>query len=105
MVSENQLQEVIDSYQTESEIVRTEVHREEGLDFLFPRLSRAALNQLTEGPATVSRYAIWADTVGNNIIAALHATDDRERRRLLIRAVNSLSAFSELQSLFDPDQR
>ena len=38
---------------------------------LQPRLERAAMNQLTDGDATLSRYAIWAETVRGIVLDAL----------------------------------
>jgi hypothetical protein len=51
-----------------------------------------------------SRYGIWANTVRDNIRQVDIEIDNgnmREARRLLYRAANSLSAFSELQANFD----
>jgi hypothetical protein len=65
---------------------------------------RAALNQAEEGEATVSRYGIWANTVRDNIRESIEEIDKGnidEAKRLLKRAANSLSAFSEIQALFD----
>ena len=76
-----------------------------GVDPLWPRLKRAALNQESQGPAMVSRYAIWANTVRDNIIEGLQNAergDLESAKYFLIRAANSLSAFSELQAQFDP---
>ncbi len=103
MITEDQLAVTLATYDRDSDIVTTERHHECGIDPLMPRLMRAALNQMSDGPAMVSRYAIWAETVRDNIIAALNVDDQGERRRLLIRSANSLSAFAEVQSLFDPD--
>lgn len=76
-----------------------------GLDPLWPRFERAVMNQAEGEEATLSRYAIWANTVRDNIIEAIVLMDkgsDAETKALLIRAANSLSAFSEIQSYFDP---
>ena len=56
------------------------------------------------GEAVFSRYAIWANTVRDHIAEALEIldTDRAEAERLLRHAQNSLSAFSEIQSRFDP---
>ena len=73
--------------------------------YLFPRLMRAALNQCCDGDATVSRYAIWADTVGDHISDAICLIENGEKedgKRLLIAAYNSLGAFSEIQKQLDP---
>ncbi len=71
-----------------------------GTDPLWPRFERSALNQISDGTATLSRYAIWANTVRNNLLMALDAMargDDVPARRHLIRSANSLAAFCELQ--------
>jgi hypothetical protein len=103
MVSEIEINAVVNFHNSDTGIVQTNRYRERGVDPLFPRLSRAALNQISHGPAMVSRYATWAETVRDNIIAALDESDLEQRRLLLTRAANSLSAFAEIQSLFDPD--
>lgn len=73
--------------------------------YLFPRLKRAALNQCCDGDATLSRYAIWADTVGDHISDAMRLIEKGETEdgyRLLIAAYNSLGAFSKIQMQLDP---
>jgi len=72
---------------------------------LAGRLERAVLNQAESGAATVSRYAIWAETVRGLICGALteleeHPGMERSKHRL-IQAANSLAAFSEIQARFD----
>jgi hypothetical protein len=67
------------------------------------RLERAAINQIEEGIATFSRYAIWAETVRGILLSAEadiaegHLTDDTLRK--LRRCINALSAFSEIQRI------
>ena len=76
-----------------------------GIDPLWGRFARAATNQIESGEATLSRYAIWANTTRDNIVQALtllEAGDVEEARCLMIRAANSLSAFSDVQAYFDP---
>lgn len=74
----------------QSEVVVTErAFGDGGTEMLFPRLRRAALNQATDGSATVSRYGIWGMTVRDHIAAALECLekgDAREGRRLLTLA-------------------
>ncbi len=75
-----------------------------GLEPLFPRLIRASGDQLGNEHATMSRYGIWANTVRDNIRHAydLIGDDNQEEAKIfLIRAINSLSAFSEIQALQD----
>lgn len=78
-----------------------------GCDPLWPRFERAAVNQYEEGQAVISRYAIWANTVRDNILegmASLDKGDTSQAHAQLTRAVNSLSAFSELQSLLGTEK-
>lgn len=98
------IQKIIERF-TQNQLVVSHAYGDGGLDPLWPRFERAASNQLSGGDATLSRYAIWANTVRDNIIEALNKleaghTDDTQR--LLIRAANSLSAFAEVQAYLDP---
>ena len=71
----------------------------------FARLRRAALNQISSGDAVFSRYAIWANTLRDNVRQAMDLQEQgryNEAKRLLIRTVNSLSAFAEIQVVCDP---
>ena len=102
-MTEQDINDILERYQVNS-LQLSKAYPDGGTDPLWPRMQRAALNQLDAGDATLSRYAIWANTVRNNIVAALDAQDDNETEQArfhLIRAANSLSAFSELQKLFD----
>lgn len=73
---------------------------------LSARLERAAGNQLSDGEATVSRYAIWAETIRGIILDAIDKVDEvaptSNTKRNLVRAANSLAAFSTIQQLLDP---
>jgi hypothetical protein len=73
---------------------------------LSARLERAALNQLAEVEATVSRYAIWAETVRGIVLDALISVGESPQheatKRNLTKAANSLAAFSTVQSRLDP---
>ena len=70
---------------------------------LQPRLERAAMNQLTDGDATLSRYAIWAETVRGIVLDALEQMDgDSDTKRNLTRAANSLGAFAAIQQQLSP---
>jgi hypothetical protein len=62
-------------------------------------------NQISGGKATLSRYAIWANTVRDNAHSAyklLEAGRQEEAKPLLVRVINSLSAFSDVQKEMDP---
>jgi len=103
-MTEEELDAVIERFDTDSEFRISMAFLDGGIDPLFPRLHRAALNQSCHGDATVSRYGIWANTVRDNIRQAdveIEKGNIVEARRLLRRAANSLSAFSELQAHFD----
>ena len=102
-LSEGALDAIMRKYDSE-ELVVSRAHGDGGTDPLWPRFHRAAINQMSGGEATLSRYAIWANTVRDNIIRALELGFDSpgEARELLVRAANSLSAFSDVQAYFDP---
>lgn len=102
---EELIDKIIQVFDREDEIVLSEAYSDGGPEGLSPRLSRAAFNQIGQGDATFSRYAIWANTVRDNILWAIHLleTQDTEgANRHLVRAANSLSAFAEIQALLDP---
>ena len=73
---------------------------------LASRLERAVMNQVGNGQATVSRYAIWADTVRDLIRRSLKELERESgfecSKSSLKQASNSLAAFSEIQIHFDP---
>jgi hypothetical protein len=100
------IQDILDRYERSSALLVSEAYPDGGLEPLFPRLGRAALNQLEEGPAMVSRYAIWANTVRDTIIECIRELgdnpDNREAIKKLVWAANSLSAFADIQKLMDP---
>lgn len=105
-ISEQNINDIIKVYE-ERNLLMPEAGQH-GTDPLWPRLHRAAVDQLNVGEATLSRYVIWANTVLNNITAALDAfdcKDDEQARYLLIRAANSLSAFAEIQKLFSIERK
>jgi hypothetical protein len=91
-------------FDSDREFIISRAFGDGGIDPLQGRLHRAAVNQMSKGEATVSRYAIWANTVRDNIRQAdkeIRNNNLIEAHRLLRRAANSLSAFSELQAHFD----
>lgn len=105
VMTEEKMNAIIERFDTDREFRASVAFLDGGPDQLSARLHRAALNQLCEGEATVSRYAIWANTVRDNIRAAdaeIVNGNISEAHRLLHRAANSLSAFAEIQSHFDP---
>lgn len=103
-MTEEEMEEIVERFDTDREFLIYCAFLDGGLDPLSGRLRRAAINQLSEGTATVSRYGIWANTVRDNIRQAdveIEKGKITEARRLLRRAANSLSAFAELQAHFD----
>jgi len=98
------LDEIVKTY-SEERPIKSDAYPDGGCDPLWPRFERAVSNQSCDGTATLSRYAIWANTVRDNIIEGLKLVDsgDAEQARYhLTRAANSLSAFSEVQRHLDP---
>ena len=106
-MSYDKIQEIIRRYDTR-ELKVSKAYEDGGIDPLWPRLDRAAMNQVDGGDATVSRYGIWANTVRDNIreaISLLESKKQEDAMPLLIRAANSLSAFSEIQHFLDGDDK
>lgn len=103
-MTEEELEKILHKFDSDSEFRISKAFLDGGIDPLFGRLQRAALNQICAGQATISRYGIWANTVRDNIRQAdeeIEKGNIDAARRLLRRAANSLSAFSELQAQFD----
>jgi hypothetical protein len=103
-MTEKEVIEIIKMYDTDRKFLVSRAFTDGGIDPLSGRLRRAAVDQLHAETATVSRYAIWANTVRDNIRQAAVEIENgniTEAHRLLHRAANSLSAFSELQAHFD----
>jgi hypothetical protein len=101
------LNELISRYDRDY-LVISRTYRDGGIEPLWPRFNRAALNQMNDGLSTFSRYAIWANTVRDNIIEAItrmNTGDGAGAQQLLIRASNSLSAFADVQAYFDSNRR
>lgn len=104
-ITEEQIQQIIKYYQNSSTLKVSEAYGDGGTEPLFPRLERAAMNQIEGADAVVSRYAIWANTLRDSIIDCIHElggdAENREVIKKLVQAANSLSAFSDIQALFD----
>lgn len=102
MLREN-LDSIIERYSKASEILENS-YSDGGRSPLWPPFERAAINQIADSPMALPRYAIWANTVRDNIAEALNQLDmghTEDARQRLVEAANSLSAFSEMQSLFE----
>ena len=105
MLREN-LDSIIERYSKASEILENS-YSDGGCSPLWPRFERAAINQIADSPLALPRYAIWANTVRDNIAEALNQLDiehTEDARQRLVEAANSLSAFSEVQSLFEREE-
>ncbi|WOJ92914.1 hypothetical protein R0135_14120 [Congregibacter variabilis] len=50
-----------------------------GCDPLWPRFERAAVNQYVEGQSVIGRYAIWANTVRDNILEGMESLEEGGR--------------------------
>jgi len=100
------LYEIINRYESSQDMLVSRAFLDGGTQDPTSRLLRAAQNQAChgDGMATLSRYAIWANTVRDNIIeAARNLKNDPEKSlKFLTRAINNLSAFCDIQAQFDP---
>ncbi|GFO63654.1 hypothetical protein [Geomonas paludis] len=109
---ENQIQEVISRYKDSVHLRVSDAYPDGGvaggLDLLYMRLERAALNQVCDGDATFSRYAIWANTLRDTIISCIRELGEDaanlEAIKILVQVANALSAFSDIQGLFEQRQ-
>jgi hypothetical protein len=98
------LSAILERYETDRLVVSI-AYADAGTAPLKARLEGGLINQMENGDAMSARYAIWANTVRDNIIAgmnALKAGESVEGYRHLVRAANSLSAFSDAQAYLDP---
>ena len=104
ITSERILTEILEDYENTDQFLISQAYGDGGACNPFPRLHRAALNQMEGGDATLSRYAIWANTVRDNIVEAvkLFETDNDKAIDHLKVSINSLSCFCDIQAHFDP---
>ena len=103
-LTEEKLQVIIERYSGE-DLVSSRAYGDCGAEPLWPRFERAVSNQMYDGKATISRYAIWADSVRDNLHYALEMIEKgntQEAQRSIVHAANNLSAFSDVQAYFDP---
>lgn len=101
---ESKLNEIMERYD-QPELILSKAYADAGIDPLWSRFFRGAINQIDGGDAMAARYAIWANTVRDNIIEGMKAMETGNvdaGRNHLIRAANSLSAFADVQAYFDP---
>jgi len=98
------VEEIIKAHECDNRIMVSSAYGDGGLDPLFGRLQRAAVNQVEDGTATLSRYGIWANTVRDNLREALLRYDSgetQEATRLIRRSIDALSAFADIQAVCD----
>ncbi|MHB9134774.1 MAG: hypothetical protein ACYDBB_27205 [Armatimonadota bacterium] len=62
---------IIAEYNSDDRTIISSAYGDSGIDPLFPRLERAAINQVKDGTATILLYGIWANTVLDNLREAL----------------------------------
>ena len=71
------LESLIEHFTSDKRVVPLSEHEAAGAPLLEdsmmlqPRLERAAMNQITGGDATLSRYSIWAETLRGVVLNAL----------------------------------
>ena len=100
----NKIYEIIENYESTDDFLISTAYGDGGAVNPFPRLHRAVANQTGGGEATLSRYAIWANTVRDNIIEAtnLLVEDPDKAIQHLKVSINSLSCFCDIQAHIDP---
>lgn len=101
---EEKLSEIIARYD-QAELRISSAYPDAGTEHLWSRFWGGVANQIEGGEAMAARYAIWANTVRDNIVAGMQAMEagDTEAGKLhLIQAANSLSAFADVQAYLDP---
>jgi hypothetical protein len=102
---EEQVLKIIRQYRKSNDLMLSNAYPDGGSEPLFPRLERAAINQLSCGEATLSRYGIWANTVRDTIIDSIRELGDNPENceviKSLVKAANSLSAFADIQKLME----
>jgi len=90
---------------SEDRLLISSAYADGGTDPLWARFEGGVINQMENGDAMAARYAIWANTVRDNIVEAIQrmeSGDQAEAKRMMVRAANSLSAYSDVQAYFDP---
>lgn len=103
MLTRSQLSIIINKYSNSNKVLDNS-YQDGGVEPLWARFERAASNQILNAPSTLSRYAIWANTVRDIIkesISKINGKDSERAIKILVNAANTLSAFSEVQSRLD----
>ena len=97
---------LISKYEKPDHIVLSNSYLDGGIDPLFPRLIRAALNQ--NGDGAPARYGIFANTVRDNIIKGMELLDsknEKDAKKLFTRAANAMSAFADVQASIESQKK
>ena len=98
------LPSMVDHYEDDVTLIEpTNIH-DDGLEMLLPRLHRALINDASGGTATHSRYAIWAHTLRDYLVAASEAISDGDTdqaQRHIVRTANCLAAYVDGISAID----
>jgi hypothetical protein len=84
MDKESAISKILNFCNRDDQQVISSAYADGGIEPLFPRLQRAAIDQIGSDDATYSRYAIWANTVRDNVRSAvdlLKKGDQREAER------------------------
>mgnify|MGYP006916427298 FL=1 len=107
-----EIDKIVRGFDSDREILPTKMNPYDDAAGIIPRLMRAAGNQVDQcaepgrGSAMFSRYAIWAATLQGVLKIILvnmeqGSLSDSDKKHL-IKVINSLSAFCEVQQLLDP---
>jgi len=69
-MNDRELERILKKFNSDQKFIISDAYLDGGVDPLFQRLERAARDQMSHDPASLSRYAIWANTVRDNICSA-----------------------------------
>ena len=105
-MDEFELQSIVEKYSDGRTLIEfttiNEPNSSESPQMLQGRLQRAAINQVSDGASTLSRYQIWAETLRGIVVRASRSESCcSELRTELVQAANSLACFCEIQSRLD----
>jgi len=102
-MNESALHQLIESYSQDRHLCPFDginaPHSSESPQMMQARLERAALNQVSGGEATLSRYLIWAETVRGVIVRTIKEIESSSGDLSvggLIMTANSLARFCKI---------
>lgn len=108
----SEIEEIVKKFNSDREIIPSDTYQYDGIEGISPRLIRAAGNHVSacnepgKGVAMFSRYGIWAGTIRGVLKELLVHMEDKSisatDEKNLIKVINSLSAFCEVQKHLDP---